>query len=77
MCVKQNTCNVAVLGDCYRFPLYIETYKRCIKSWFKILKMQSEHYVTKCLMMVNDNRNGTVNFVSSNSMQVSDVVLTT
>jgi hypothetical protein len=65
MCVKQNTCNAAVLGDCYRFPLFIETYKRCIRYWFKILNMTSERYVKKCyLMMVNDDINGKTNWVT-------------
>ena len=56
MCVKQKTCNVVALGDCYRSPLFIETSKRCIKYWFKILKMPNERYVKKCyLMVLNDD----------------------
>ena len=65
MCVKQNTCNVVALGDCCRFPLFIESFKRCIKYWFKILKMSEERYVKKCyVMMLNDDVNGKTNWVT-------------
>ncbi|XP_053373959.1 uncharacterized protein LOC128546717 [Mercenaria mercenaria] len=42
MCAKQKTSNVAILGDCGRYPLYITTYKRSIKYWMKILKMPND-----------------------------------
>ena len=38
MCVDVKSCNAAVLGDCGRFPLYIETAKRCLRFWIRILK---------------------------------------
>ena len=65
MCVKQKTCNAVALGDCNRFPLYIKTFKRCIKYWFKIHKMPYERYVKKCyVMMMSDDVNGKVNWVT-------------
>ena len=45
MCVGIKSCNAAVLGDCGRFPLYIETAKRCLKYWIRILKMLEHRYV--------------------------------
>jgi hypothetical protein len=66
MCAKQNACNYSVLGDCGRFPMYIQTQKRCIKYWLQILKMSNTRLVKKCYnMMLLDNRNGTNNWVSS------------
>ena len=65
MCVKQKSCNMVALGDCYRFPVFIKTSKRSIKYWFKILKMPNERYVKKCyLMMLNDDIHGHKNWVS-------------
>ena len=40
--------NYAVLGECGRFPLYIETGKRALKYWNKILHMPEHRYVHKC-----------------------------
>lgn len=34
---KQKASNVAVLGDCSRYPMYIKTYKSAIKYWLKII----------------------------------------
>ena len=39
MCVGMKSCNAAVLGDCGRFPLYIET----VKTMFKILDKNFEN----------------------------------
>lgn len=44
--------NNAVLGECGRFPLYIETAKRAIKYWNKILHMPAHRYVWKCYKML-------------------------
>ena len=52
MCVGIKSCNAAVLGDCGRFPLYIETAKRCLKYWIRILKMPEHRYVKKCYNMM-------------------------
>ena len=37
--VSKSACNDAILGDCGRYPLYINTYKRCLKFWLRILKL--------------------------------------
>ena len=66
MCVNQKTCNLVAVGDCERFPLYIETIKRCVKYWLKILKMPNIRYVKKCyLMMISDDIHGHRNWVTS------------
>ena len=39
MCVGLRACNAAVLGDCGRFPNWIESTKSCIKYWMKFLNM--------------------------------------
>ena len=44
--------NYAVLGECGRFPLYIETAKRALKYWNKILHMPEHRYVHKCYKML-------------------------
>ena len=38
-------CNAAVLGDCGRFPIWIESTKRCIKCWTEILNMPDSRCV--------------------------------
>ena len=41
------------------FPLHIETVKRAVKYWLRILKMGPERYVKKCYaMLVNDDKHG-------------------
>ena len=52
MCVGMKSCNAAVLGDCGRFPLYIETAKRCLRYWIRILKMPQHRLVKKCYNMM-------------------------
>ena len=52
MCVNLKTSNDAVLGDCGRYPMYIESTKRCLSYWLKILKMQDHRYVRKCYNMM-------------------------
>ena len=51
MCVGLRACNAAVLSDCDRYPLWIESAKRCIKYWMKILMMSDTRYVKKCYIM--------------------------
>ena len=65
MNVSQKAGNAAVLGDCNRFPLHIETVKRAVKYWLRILKMGPERYVKTCyIMLVNDDKHGRKNWVS-------------
>ena len=66
MCAKRNASNCAVLGDCGRFPMYIESTRRAIKYWLKILKMSQTRFVRRCYdMMLNDDINGHKNWVTS------------
>ena len=37
--------NYAVLEDCSRYPMYIESYKRGIKYWLKIIQLPETMYV--------------------------------
>ena len=48
MCVGIKSCNTAVLSDCGRFPLYVETAKCCAKYWIRILKMPNHILVKQC-----------------------------
>ena len=65
MCVKQKASNYAVLGDCARYPMYIQSHKRCIKYWLKILKMPKSRFVRKCYdMMLDDDSLGFTNWVT-------------
>ena len=42
----------AVLGECGRYPLYIETTKRSIKYWLKVIHMPEHRYVKLCYKML-------------------------
>ena len=52
LCVKRSSNNAVVLGDCNQFPLFIESAKRCIKYWLKILKMLDSRYVKLCYKLL-------------------------
>ena len=45
MCSGLSACNAAVLGNCGRFPIWIEITKMCIKYWMKILNMPGSRCV--------------------------------
>ena len=48
MCVGLRACNAAVLWDWGRYPLWIESARRCVKYhvyWIKILAMPDSRYV--------------------------------
>ena len=51
MCVGLRASNAAVLGDCGRYPLWIESARRCVKYWIKILAMPDSRFVKKCYIM--------------------------
>ena len=38
MCIRLNASNDAVLGNCWRYPMYINATKRCVKYWLKIYR---------------------------------------
>ena len=48
LCVNQNTCNDAILGDVGRYPMYIYAFIRCVKYWIRILGMPGHRYVKLC-----------------------------
>ena len=52
MCVGIKSCNTAIIGDCGRYPLYIETMRRCVKYWIRILKLPENRLVKKCYNMM-------------------------
>lgn len=52
ICVWAKNINAAVLGDCGRFPMYINAAKRSIKYWCKILNMGDDRYVRKSYLMM-------------------------
>ena len=43
--------NIA-LGECGRFPIYIDMYVRVIKYWIKLLHMDNNRYPKQCLSML-------------------------
>ena len=60
------SCNAAVMGDCGRYPIYITTFKRCIKFWLRIIALPDDRYVKMCYNMLKfyDQR-GYKNWVTS------------
>ena len=52
MCVRLQSSNVAVLGDCGKFPMWIEAAKRCVKYWLRILCMDDSRFVGICYNML-------------------------
>ena len=65
MCVGVRACNAAVLGDCGRFPIWIESTKTCIKYWMKILNMPDSPYVKKCYLLLKVlDEYGQINWVT-------------
>ena len=52
MCVGIKSCNATIIGDCGRFPLYIETMRRCVKYWIRVLKLPEHRLVKKCYNMM-------------------------
>ena len=58
------SCNAAVLGDCGRYPLYIETSRRCIK-YLRLLNLSDDRYVKKCyIMQKHFDQLGYINWVT-------------
>ena len=53
LCVNRTSSNNVVLGDCGRYPIYVESAMRCIKYWFKLLKLPNDRYVKICYRMLS------------------------
>ena len=47
-----HSSNMAVLGDCGRFPLWIEAARRCTKYWLRKMSMDDLRYVRKYYNML-------------------------
>ena len=63
--VKKRTNNMAVLGECGRFPLYISYHTRCIKYWLEIQEMPEHRYPKQIyLMLEKQHKAGRINWVS-------------
>ena len=63
LCTNVKSCNAAALGDCGRFPMWVESTKRTVKYWLRLLRMPNERYPRKCYNMLDQL--GYVNWVSS------------
>ena len=50
--VSFKVCNSFALGDCGRFPLYIQNQRRVLKYWFKLLHLPDHRYVKKAYNML-------------------------
>ena len=50
--VDSKVCNSFALGDCGRFPLHIQTQKRVLKYWLKLLHLPDHRYVKKAYNML-------------------------
>ena len=78
LCVYNRSTNAAVLGDCGRYPLWIESARRCLKYWFKILKMPNNRYVLKCYNMLKTMTNNCYgNWTNEVESMLSENVLDT
>jgi hypothetical protein len=65
LCVDQLSPNAPVLADCGRFPVYIESCKRVVKYWLRILKMPQTRYVKLCYdMLLTKDTLGANNWVT-------------
>ena len=53
MNVGIQTSNLWVVGDCGRYPMFIETRQKVVKYWLKLLKLSDEKYVKKCYNMLH------------------------
>ena len=52
MTVSSRTLNSLVYGETGRYPVYICTYTRCIKSWLNNLRMQEDRIPFKSYKML-------------------------
>ncbi len=46
------TSNSATVGECGRFPIYVQCIKKCVKYWLKLLQMPSYRYPKCCYLML-------------------------
>ena len=44
---------MVALGECGRYPLFIDYHFYCIKYWCKLLVMSNRRYPRNCYLMLN------------------------
>ena len=65
LCVGQKSCNAAVLAECGRIPVFVDSQVRCVKFWLRLLELPEHRYVKKCyLMLKHVDNNNKLNWVS-------------
>ena len=45
-------CNVAVMEECGRLPVYIDSKVRGLNYWMKLIEMPNTRYAKKCYAMI-------------------------
>ena len=66
LCINQRASNAAVMAECERYPIYIETQMRCLKYWLKVIVMPEHRLVKQCYNMLKPfDMNGQTNWVSN------------
>jgi hypothetical protein len=61
LCVSQKTPKHIVYGELGRYPLFINTYIKCIKFWLRVVHMENSRYPKKAynMLMSLENQNYT------------------
>ena len=49
--LNSKTNNMVALGECGRYPIYIDYYSYCIKYWCRLLVMPNNRYPRNCYLM--------------------------
>ena len=63
--VGTTTPNVAVLGELGRFPIFVQTYIKCVKYWLKLIHLQDGALPKSAyLMLYKLDENGKTNWVT-------------
>eukprot|EP00745_Piridium_sociabile_P014687 TRINITY_DN21651_c0_g1_i6.p1 TRINITY_DN21651_c0_g1~~TRINITY_DN21651_c0_g1_i6.p1 ORF type:complete len:655 (+),score=42.51 TRINITY_DN21651_c0_g1_i6:130-2094(+) len=63
--VGRDVKNNIALGECGRFPIYIDTYVRIVKYWCKLLTMSDSRYPKQCYKMLQmHDRSGRRNWAT-------------
>jgi len=64
--LPKHASNLATLGECGRYPIFICTKIRCVKYWLKLLQMSNERYPKACyLYQKQQDSLGKKNWVSN------------
>ena len=49
--LNSKTNNMVALGECGRYPIYIDYYSYCIKYWYRLLVRPNNRYPRNCYLM--------------------------